>query len=81
DIILASIPKSGTTWLKALIHLIANRTQYLTLSDSPLFTSNPHEIVPFLEYDLYFKNQFPDLESIPEPRIFSTHAPYASLPS
>ena len=81
DIILATMPKAGTTWLKAVIHLIANRAKYSTLCDSPLFTSNPHEIVPFFELDLYLKNEFPDLESIPEPRIFSTHVPYASLPS
>ncbi|XP_050209046.1 cytosolic sulfotransferase 15-like [Mercurialis annua] len=81
DIILASIPKSGTTWLKAVLYSIANRTRFPTLNHSPLFTSSPHAIVPFIEFDLYLKNKFPDLESIPEPRIFNTHAPYASLPS
>ena len=76
DIILASNPKSGTTWLKAVIHLIANWTQYSTLNDSPLFTSHPYDIVPYFELDLYMKNQFPDLKSIPEPRILGTHMPY-----
>lgn len=30
--------------------------------------------------DLYSKNQLPDLEKLPSPRIFNTHTHYASLP-
>lgn len=80
DIILASKPKSGTTWLKALLFAIVNRTNS-NLSDTPLLNSNPHELVPFFEFTLYANNnELPNLSDIPSPRLFSTHIPYASLP-
>ncbi|XVF24517.1 hypothetical protein REPUB_Repub13aG0134900 [Reevesia pubescens] len=80
DIILASRPKSGTTWLKALIFSIVNRSRYTNCSTSPLVTKNPHELVPFIEFTLYDKKELPDLITIQSPRLFSTHIPYASLP-
>ncbi|KAK1578946.1 hypothetical protein Q3G72_034394 [Acer saccharum] len=77
DIILASIPKSGTTWLKALIFTIVNRSRY-ALAESPLLTSNPHELVPFLDRD-FIKNQS-SIDNLSSSRILCTHVPYALLP-
>ena len=57
DLILASIPKSGTTWLKALTYTIVNRSRY-SLEKSPLLTSGPHGVVPFLEFDISSENHF-----------------------
>ncbi|XP_071919993.1 cytosolic sulfotransferase 8-like [Coffea arabica] len=48
DIILATMPKSGTTWLKALTISIVNRNNH-SVDESPLLFSNPHYLVPFLE--------------------------------
>lgn len=85
DIILASIPKSGTTWLKALSFAIINRNSFPITSDRhdhhhPLHTSNPHDLVPFLEYNLYANDQIPEISQISdEPRVFATHIPFASL--
>ncbi|XWS74591.1 hypothetical protein CRYUN_Cryun01aG0011600 [Craigia yunnanensis] len=80
DVILASIPKSGTTWLKALAFAIMNRKRFAgSNKNHPLLTSNPHDLVPFLEYKLYANNQSPDLSDLPKPRIFGTHVPFASL--
>lgn len=78
DLILASMPKSGTTWLKALTFSIANRRVY-SIDQSPLLTSNPHALVPFLEFDVYSEQENPDLEQIPSPRMFSTHVPFKDL--
>ncbi|GAY64273.1 hypothetical protein CUMW_232220 [Citrus unshiu] len=63
DIMLTSFPISGTTWLKAITFSIVNRSRY-GLQNSPLLTTNPHQLVPFLEF-----NDF-----------FPTHSPFASLP-
>ncbi|XP_059650139.1 cytosolic sulfotransferase 15-like [Cornus florida] len=80
DLILTSVPKSGTTWSKALAFAIVNRTRY-GLEDNPLLTVNPHELVPFMELNLYVnKNRLPNLEDRSDPRILSTHLPYPSLP-
>ncbi|KAF9686310.1 hypothetical protein SADUNF_Sadunf03G0145500 [Salix dunnii] len=79
DIILASMPKSGTTWLKALTFSVVNRNIY-SPTETPLLTTLPHDLVPFFEVDLYAKHQLPDLEQLPSPRIFSSHSHYETLP-
>ncbi|KAG8373655.1 hypothetical protein BUALT_Bualt11G0046800 [Buddleja alternifolia] len=79
DIILSTLPKSGTTWLKALTFAIVNRHLYPT-DQSPLLTSNPHKLVHNFEYGVYLMQENPDLEQIPNPRIFSTHMPFNVIP-
>ncbi|KAA8537352.1 hypothetical protein F0562_026961 [Nyssa sinensis] len=77
DLILATIPKSGTTWLKALAFAIVTRKRFAVMKNHfhPSLTSNPHDLVPFLEYMLYANNQIPDLSGLPSPRLFATHVP------
>ncbi|CAO2166067.1 unnamed protein product [Urochloa humidicola] len=78
DIILATQPKCGTTWLKALAFTITNRSRY-SFSDHPLLTSNPQYLVPFIEIpdagrdDTY-------IETLPSPRLLATHLPLSMLP-
>ncbi|KAH7569425.1 hypothetical protein JRO89_XS06G0159800 [Xanthoceras sorbifolium] len=54
DIILITYPKSGTTWLKALTYAIVHRSHY-AFEHSPLLTSNPHELVPFIELSAFIR--------------------------
>lgn len=79
DIVLVSQPKSGTTWLKALVFSIVNRSRF-GISNTPLLTSNPHELVPSFEFQLYGSKLRPNLDGLAEPRLFATHIPYPSLP-
>ena len=82
DIILTSCPKSGTTWLKALVFAIVNRThEDFSLTNSPLLKQNPHDLVPLLEDDSLA--QFQSLTGEADPRVrrlVNTHLPYESLP-
>ncbi|XP_052188810.1 cytosolic sulfotransferase 15-like [Diospyros lotus] len=80
DTILASFPKCGTTWLKALIFAVANRSKH-RLIESPLLSISPHALVPFLEFQIYRKPPLFNLQDIPSPRILSTHLPYSALPA
>ncbi|KAF5784226.1 putative Sulfotransferase domain, P-loop containing nucleoside triphosphate hydrolase [Helianthus annuus] len=78
DIFLASHPKSGTTWLKALAFAIMNRNKFKTHSGSrpthPLLTISPHDCVPFMESESFLNN--PSFVN----GLMHTHIPYTSLP-
>ncbi|KAJ1401444.1 Sulfotransferase domain [Sesbania bispinosa] len=83
DVLLVTIPKSGTTWLKALTFSILNRNRYppIIQSHHPLVTSSPHALVPFLELELCSdKDHLPDFNSFSSPRLFSTHIAYTLMP-
>ncbi|KAL6327607.1 hypothetical protein AAG906_021898 [Vitis piasezkii] len=80
DVLIITSAKSGTTWLKALTFAIANRKDS-PLTQSPLLTTSPHQLVRFLEYDLYYmKSEYPDLQDLSRPRFLATHLPYELLP-
>ncbi|KMT17412.1 hypothetical protein BVRB_2g038670 [Beta vulgaris subsp. vulgaris] len=91
DIILASLPKTGTTWLKSLLFSVVNRKNLShDISQHPLYTKNPHELVLHLELQNFqntLENLQPNLcssakmDQVPLlPRIFASHLPYTSLP-
>ncbi|XP_015696595.1 cytosolic sulfotransferase 17-like [Oryza brachyantha] len=79
DIILATQPKSGTTWLKALSFTIINRSHY-GFSDHPLLTRHPQHVVPFIEIPLKGKH-ISYVESLPSPRLLATHMPLSFIPA
>ncbi|KAL5737148.1 hypothetical protein ACOSQ2_031936 [Xanthoceras sorbifolium] len=51
-----------------------------TLENTPLVTTSPHDLIPFLETQVYGINQFSILEDHHTPRTLATHLPYTSLP-
>ncbi|KAI3667355.1 hypothetical protein L6452_42410 [Arctium lappa] len=80
DIYLAALPKSGTTWIKALTFAIVNRTKYKnnSLSTHMLLISNPHDCLPYIEGEILRNKPTYVVEN--SPRLFATHIPYSSLP-
>lgn len=74
--LVASYPKTGTTWLKALAFSIATRNKY-DISSNPLQTALSHDCMPYLELDI---PRNPSHKYYPEMPLFSTHVPYTSLP-
>ncbi|KAL7264634.1 hypothetical protein ACSBR1_002570 [Camellia fascicularis] len=80
DILIVTTPKSGTTWLKAILFVIENWTRYPDMNRHPLLANNPRDLVPFLELKLYVDKQVPDLTYFTSPRLFATHLPFSSLP-
>ncbi|KAI3968186.1 hypothetical protein MKX01_018489 [Papaver californicum] len=63
DLVVATYPKCGTTWLKALCFAIINRYHFNTATSKqhhPLLTNNPHLLLSFLDH-LYSADQNPDL--------------------
>lgn len=76
DILLATYPKSGTTWLKALLFSIKNWTSVNHPDQNPLLTASPHELVPMLES--YAANN--PTNPRPSNSLMHTHIPYNSLP-
>ena len=81
DIILVTIPKSGTTWLKSLLFALVNRVKHpIFESNHPLLVKNPHVLVPFLENTLYIDGPVPNFLTFTSPKLLATHVPFASLP-
>ncbi|XP_047051241.1 cytosolic sulfotransferase 18-like [Lolium rigidum] len=78
DIILATQPKCGTTWLKALAFTITNRSRY-SFANHPLLTRHPHDVVPFIEIS-GLSTDHADIETLPSPRLLATHMPMSMLP-
>ncbi|KQJ93531.1 hypothetical protein BRADI_3g05191v3 [Brachypodium distachyon] len=80
DVVLASPPKCGTTWLKALAFATMARAAHPPgAADHPLLRHSPHECVPFMEgfFGAGWGNK---LDALPSPRLVSTHMPYSVLP-
>ncbi|KMZ64284.1 Aryl sulfotransferase [Zostera marina] len=79
DVFVSSLPKSGTVWLKDLVCKITSRGGDLD-NKNDLFS--PHHKVPFLELQVYAsEDNMLDIDSLPSPRLLSTHIPYPSLPA
>jgi hypothetical protein len=84
DIRLATFPKCGTTWLKALAFVVLNRSRHpVTGDDHPLLHTNPHALVPVPFLEMPNRSLYPvaELEALPSPRLLCTHAPPALLPA
>ncbi|OVA16429.1 Sulfotransferase domain [Macleaya cordata] len=89
DLIIATLPRSGTLWLKSMAYSLINRARYnISSKHHPLRTDNRCiSIVPFLEFyeshigsSTHEKYSISDLANFSSPRLLSTHVPYLALP-
>ena len=83
EVLLATLPKSGTTWFKPLLFSIMNRTHYddLATQTHPVLTTPPHDLVPSLEGYLHRNIRFPvpNNPDDDDPQLFHTHIPFTSF--
>lgn len=79
DTILATNPKCGTTWLKALAFSITNRSGY-DFSNHPLLTLHPQQVVPTIEVEIPSNGDLTFIDELPSPRLLATHMPLSLLP-
>lgn len=77
DLFVMSFPKSGTTWLRALVLAIMTRTQH-PLSQHPLHSLNPHQCV-FSMDRCFALGQASTIETMPSPRVLGTHMPFSLM--
>ncbi|CAN1784380.1 Cytosolic sulfotransferase 16 [Linum perenne] len=75
-VILASNPKTGTTWLKALSHCILFRDE----EDDLLIKMNPHLCVPYLDARSSPVDPGKFMQDKEQGRLFNTHLSYSYLP-
>ncbi|XP_034597340.2 cytosolic sulfotransferase 5 [Setaria viridis] len=82
DVVLASIPKSGTTWLKALAFATMARAAHPPADNPghPLLRLNPHQCVPYMER-MFAAGDEAVMDTLPSPRLMSTHLHHSILPT
>ncbi|RZC92118.1 hypothetical protein C5167_028004 [Papaver somniferum] len=87
DVVISTLPKSGTLWLKALSFTTVNRFRYPCSPGSknyhhhPVLTTSPHDLVPFFDWRP-IPGDFSTTSSTHDSacRLIGTHVPYPSLP-
>jgi hypothetical protein len=83
DVVLASPPKCGTTWLKALAFATMARGVHPPTGhpEHPLLRLNPHDCVPFMEKLFATGWGSKAMEALPSPRLMATHMHHSVLPA
>ncbi|KAK3125640.1 hypothetical protein QOZ80_7BG0607780 [Eleusine coracana subsp. coracana] len=82
DVVLASPPKCGTTWLKALAFATMARASYPPAHpEHPLLRLNTHDCVPFMELLFGTEKESKKMDALPSPRLMNTHMQHSILPA
>ncbi|KAL6660724.1 hypothetical protein ACP70R_001759 [Stipagrostis hirtigluma subsp. patula] len=80
DVIVASLPKCGTTWLVSLLFAtMARRAHPPGAANHPLRRLNAHQCAPMLE-GVFSGGRERKLDELPSPRLMYTHMPLAMIP-
>ncbi|XP_074375537.1 cytosolic sulfotransferase 13-like [Apium graveolens] len=81
DIFIVTAPKSGTTWMKAILYALINREAHPPKTPHhPLLNNAPRDLVPFLEF--LSPSEYDSVCNSPDKsmRIFATHIPVSNFP-
>ncbi|RLM61047.1 hypothetical protein C2845_PM14G16050 [Panicum miliaceum] len=79
DVLVASFPKCGTTWLKSLCFATARRSSHPPLDGGhPLLRRNAHDCVRNIDTLRFLQGG--DEDDGEAPRLLGTHLPYSLLP-
>lgn len=73
DIYVVTYPRSGTTWMVYMLHLLVHpgRTEF----------EHINEVCPWFERSLSIgSHRAEDFEAVPSPRVFKSHLPWGWLP-
>ncbi|CAL4999161.1 unnamed protein product [Urochloa decumbens] len=84
DVLIASFPKCGTTWLKSLCFAAARRSSHPPLDGGhPLLLRNSHDCVRSIDTLRFLQETGGDGDAPPPPppRLLGTHLPYSLLPA
>ena len=83
DVVLASPPKCGTTWLKALAFATMARGAHPPAGGPghPLLRASPHDCVPFMERLFAAGLGSKVMDALPSPRLMATHMHHSILPA
>ncbi|RLM61304.1 hypothetical protein C2845_PM14G10890 [Panicum miliaceum] len=80
DVLVASFPKCGTTWLKSLCFATARRSSHPPLDGGhPLLRRNTHDCVRNIDTLRFLQGG--DEDDGEAPRLLGTHLPYSLLPA
>lgn len=78
DVYVATYPRSGTTWMQLMLHLLARPPA----EGGEVEFAHIDEVCPWFERSLATGRLRPeDLQRLPSPRIFKTHLPRQWLPA
>ncbi|XP_077595636.1 sulfotransferase 1C1-like isoform X2 [Stigmatopora nigra] len=77
DLLIASYPKSGTTWTQEIVDLLLHNGNVESCRQAPITTRNP-----FLELSTKISSQtgLELLEEMDPPRVIKTHLPFQLVP-
>uniref|UniRef100_A0A803J306 Sulfotransferase n=1 Tax=Xenopus tropicalis TaxID=8364 RepID=A0A803J306_XENTR len=75
DVLIATYPKAGTTWVQEIVDLILNEGNEEICRRSPT-----HERMPFVEVLHMMKPGPEEVNAMPSPRVLKTHLPVQLVP-
>ncbi|XP_030064674.1 sulfotransferase 1 family member D1 [Microcaecilia unicolor] len=78
DLIIATYPKAGTTWVSEIVDIVHNNGDVAKSSQAPIYYR-----VPYMEFFMHPEKNIPGmryLNSMASPRLIKTHLPVQLLP-